>query len=152
MGVFLSINLSFISNHILNKLHQRYNYTDESIHAEEQKYSEPVMEDFSVGTEYSPPITEPEYVACSKSACTAPEVSSITNTNKDASSSKVVVVEPSSLVEMRRLMSCSNHYEVLGFLRNSNIDPKMLKKEYYKKVCNLNPYSQVFLKLKNSLS
>ncbi|XP_042441512.1 uncharacterized protein LOC122026861 isoform X1 [Zingiber officinale] len=139
LGVLLSMNLSFISNYILNKMHQRYNYTDESIHVEVQKDSEPVMEDFSVDTEYSPPITEPEHVECSKSACTAPEVSSITNTNKDASPSKVVVVEPSALVEMRRIMSCSNHYEVLGFLRNSNIDPKILKKEYRKKVLLVHP-------------
>ncbi|XP_074568333.1 uncharacterized protein LOC141824896 [Curcuma longa] len=139
LGVFLSLNLSFISNDILNKLHQRYNYTDESIHIEEQKDSEPVMEDFSIDTEYSTPITEPEDVACSKSACSTPEVSTITNTQKDASPSKVVVVEASSLVEMRRIISCSNHYEVLDFPRNINIDPKILKKEYHKKVLLVHP-------------
>lgn len=145
LGVFLSLNLSFISNDILNKLHQRYNYTDESIHIEEQKESEPVVEDsdFSIDTEYSTPITEPEDMACSKSACSTPEVSSITNTHKDASPSKVVVVEPSSLIEMRRIISCSNHYEVLGFLRNINMDPKILKREYHKKVCSLNSFISV---------
>ncbi|WOK91711.1 hypothetical protein Cni_G00402 [Canna indica] len=138
-GVFLSLNLSFISNDILNKLHQVYNCMDEAIHVEEQKESEEVMEDFFVDNEYSPPTTEDEDVASSKLYCTTPKASSLTNTDKEASSSKVVVVESTSLVEMERIMKCSGHYEVLGLLRNKSVDPKILKKEYYKKVLLVHP-------------
>lgn len=134
-GVFLSLNLSFISNDILNKLQHGYNCNDEGIHVEEQNESEQVMEDFSVDNEYSCPGTETEDVTSSTSACTAPKAESVANTHKDASSSTVVVVESTSLDEMKRIMNCSNHYEVLGFRKNTNVDSKVLKREYHKKVC-----------------
>lgn len=135
-GVFLLLNLSFISSGILNELNQGYNCNDEGIHVEEEKKSEQVMEDFPVDCENSCPTTEAEDVKSSKSACTTPKAASITNTQKDASSSKVVVVESASLAEMKRIMNCSNHYEVLGLLRDTNVDPNVLKKEYHKKVSN----------------
>ncbi|RRT36302.1 hypothetical protein B296_00058031 [Ensete ventricosum] len=105
-GVFLSLNLSFLSNDILNKLLQVY---------------------------------DAEEVVSSLSSCTTPKASYLTGIHKDASSSKVVIAESTSLVEMKRIMNSSNYYEVLGFLRNKIVDPQILKKEYHKKVLLVHP-------------
>ncbi|CAD5179968.1 uncharacterized protein LOC135641318 [Musa acuminata AAA Group] len=136
-GVFLSLSLSFISNDILNKLLQGYDGTDEGIH-EEQKEPEPFMEDFSVDSEDSPP-KEAEEVTSYMSPCTTSKASHLPSTHKDASSSKVVMVESTSLVEMKRIMNSTNHYEVLGFLKSKTVDPKIMKKEYHKKVLLVHP-------------
>lgn len=134
-GIFVALNLSFISHDILNNLLQRCDCTDEGTHVKEQKESKQVMEDFSVDSEYSPPTKEAEDAVDSKSFCTTTKASNLSNTKKDASSSKVVIMEPTSLVEMERIMNSSNHYEVLGLLRNESVDHNILKKEYHKKVC-----------------
>ncbi|URE46546.1 heat shock protein DnaJ [Musa troglodytarum] len=108
--------------------------TDEGTHVKEQKESKQVMEDFSVDSEDSPPTKEAEDAVYSKSFCTITKASNLSNAKKDASSSKVVIMEPTSLVEMERIMNSSNHYEVLGLLRNKSVDHNILKKEYHKKV------------------
>ncbi|RWW86563.1 hypothetical protein BHE74_00004652 [Ensete ventricosum] len=77
----------------------------------EQKESKQVMEDFSVDGEYTPPTKEAEDAVYSKSFSTTSNASNLSNTKKDASSSKVVIMEPTSLVEMERIMNSSNHYE-----------------------------------------
>ncbi|RRT47601.1 hypothetical protein B296_00039010 [Ensete ventricosum] len=77
----------------------------------QQKESKQVMEDFSVDGEYSPPTKEAEDAVYSKSFSTTSNASNLSNTKKDASSSKVVIMEPTSLVEMERIMNSSNHYE-----------------------------------------
>ncbi|KAJ8478429.1 hypothetical protein OPV22_022156 [Ensete ventricosum] len=138
-GVFLALNLSFISHDILNNLFQRCDCTDEGTHVKEQKESKQVMEDFSVDSEYSPPTKEAEDAVYSKSFSTTSNASNLSNTKKDASSSKVVIMEPTSLVEMERIMNSSNHYEVLGLLRNKSVDHNILKKEYHKKVLLVHP-------------
>ncbi|RWW32996.1 hypothetical protein BHE74_00012568 [Ensete ventricosum] len=136
-GVLLSLNISFISNDILNKLLQGYDGNGKGIHVKEQKEPEQVTEGFPFDSEYSPLTKETEDVMYSKSSCTTPKASNTSNTQKDASSSKVNIVDLTSLVEIQRIMNSLNHYEVLGFLRNKNVDPNILKKEYHKKVCNL---------------
>ncbi|CAL9178008.1 unnamed protein product [Musa hybrid cultivar] len=138
-GIFVALNLSFISHDILNNLLQRCDCTDEGTHVKEQKESKQVMEDFSVDSEYSPPTKEAEDAVYSKSFCTTTKASNLSNTKKDASSSKVVIMEPTSLVEMERIMNSSNHYEVLGLLRNESVDHNILKKEYHKKVLLVHP-------------
>ncbi|RZR74096.1 hypothetical protein BHM03_00032162 [Ensete ventricosum] len=77
----------------------------------QQKESKQVMEDFSVDGEYTPPTKEAEDAVYSKSFSTTSNASNLSNTKKDASSSKVVIMEPTSLVEMERIMNSSNHYE-----------------------------------------
>ncbi|KAJ6815503.1 uncharacterized protein M6B38_133385 [Iris pallida] len=73
LGLFLSLNLSFISNDLLNKLLQGYDGgaagANEGTQFEEQKESEPVSEDIPVDTEYSPPTNEAENVASCQSSC-----------------------------------------------------------------------------------
>ncbi|URE40528.1 hypothetical protein MUK42_06558 [Musa troglodytarum] len=138
-GVFLLLNLSFISNDILNKLLQVYDDASEGTHDGEQKEWEQFKEDFSVDSECSPPAEDAEEVVSSLSSCTTPKATYLTGIHKDASSSKVVIAESTSLVEMKRIMNSSNHYEVLGFLRNKIVDPQILKKEYHKKVLLVHP-------------
>ncbi|XP_008796784.2 uncharacterized protein LOC103712133 isoform X3 [Phoenix dactylifera] len=139
VGVFLSLNLSFLSNDLLNKLLQGYDDTNEGSHFEEQKSSESFVEDFSADAEYTPPTNESENVASVKSSCTTSTVPTVLNTQKEASSSKVIKADSMSLDEMKRIMNSANHYEVLGFPRNKSIDPKILKKEYHKKVLLVHP-------------
>ncbi|URE42187.1 heat shock protein DnaJ [Musa troglodytarum] len=86
-----------------------------------------------------PPTKEAEDAVYSKSFCTITKASNLSNAKKDASSSKVVIMEPTSLVEMERIMNSSNHYEVLGLLRNKSVDHNILKKEYHKKVLLVHP-------------
>ncbi|XP_064975714.1 uncharacterized protein LOC135618615 isoform X1 [Musa acuminata AAA Group] len=138
-GVLLSLNISFISNDILNKLLQGYDGNGKGIHVKEQKEPEQVIEDFLFDSENSPLSKETEDVTYSKSSCTTPKASNMPNTQKDASSSKVNIVDLTSFVEIERIMNSSNHYEVLGFLRNKNVDPNILKKEYHKKVLLVHP-------------
>lgn len=133
-GVFLSLILSFVSNNMLNKLFQRYDGNDEGVHGARKKEPKHVMEDFSVGSEYSTPTKEAEDVPCSQSSCITPKASGFPDTQKDASSSQIFIRQSTSLVEMKRIMSSSNHYEVLRCPRDEYVDLNMLKKEYHKKV------------------
>ena len=135
LGVFLSLNLSFVSNDLLSKLLQGYDSVSEGTHFEEQKESEPVAEDFPGYSEYSPPTSEVENVTTSKASCKTSATPNILNIQKDAPSSKVLKAESTSMDEMNRVMNSSNHYEALGFPRHKSIDPLMLKKEYRRMVC-----------------
>ncbi|XP_010923687.1 uncharacterized protein [Elaeis guineensis] len=139
VGVFLSLNLSFLSNDLLNKLLQGYDGTNEGLQFKEQKNSEPVVENLSADAEYSLPTSEDENVASFKSSYTTFRASTVLNIQKEASSSKVIKVDSTSLNEMKRIMNSTSHYEVLGFHRNKSVDPKILKKEYHKKVLLVHP-------------
>jgi len=135
LGVFLSLNLSFISNDLLSKLLQGYDSASDGLHFEEQKESEPVAEDFPGDYEYPPQTSEAENVTTSKASCKTSATPNVLNIQKDAPSSKVLNAESTSMDEMKRIMNSSNHYEALGFPRHKNIDPLMLKKEYRRMVC-----------------
>ncbi|KAJ6797618.1 uncharacterized protein M6B38_312190 [Iris pallida] len=143
LGLFLSLNLSFISNDHLNKLLQGYDGgaagANEGTHFEEQKESEPVSEDFPEDTEFSPPTKEAEDVASCQSSCKTSVTSTVSNVQKDASCSKVVKAESTSVDEMKRIMISSNHYEALGFTRHNNIDPIILRKEYRRMAVLVHP-------------
>lgn len=136
LGVFLSINLSFLSNDALNYLLQWCDNLSESTPTEEQMETESFTEeDFSTECEYSVPTDEPEKVqqpckSSSKPAAPAPLV----NKQKESSAKQVAKEDASSSIEMKRILSSSNHYEALGFVRNKKIDVILLKKEYRKKV------------------
>lgn len=130
LGVFLSLNLAFISNDLLSKLLQGYDGASENTHFEEQKESEPVVEDFPGDCECPSPTSEAENVTPSKSSCKTSVTPNVLNVQKDAPSSKVVKAESTSADEMRRIMNSANHYDALGFPRHKNIDPLILKKEY----------------------
>ncbi|KAH8518081.1 hypothetical protein H0E87_000044 [Populus deltoides] len=71
-GVFLSINLTFFSNDVLNFLLQWCDNVSESTQFEEHKESETVLEDeFSVECEFSIPVDESEKVQPCKSSSPA---------------------------------------------------------------------------------
>ncbi|XP_072952175.1 uncharacterized protein [Typha angustifolia] len=137
-GVFLTLNISFLSNDFLNKLFQGYDSTNENAKFEEPKDPEPVMEDLSGSCEYSPPTGESANVDSFKSSSSM-STTEVLNTQKDVSSSKVVKNDSTSIDEMKRIMDGLNHYEVLGFPRHKVIDLKLLKKEYHKKVLLVHP-------------
>ncbi|XP_010923686.1 uncharacterized protein [Elaeis guineensis] len=116
-----------------------YDGTNEGLQFKEQKNSEPVVENLSADAEYSLPTSEDENVASFKSSYTTFRASTVLNIQKEASSSKVIKVDSTSLNEMKRIMNSTSHYEVLGFHRNKSVDPKILKKEYHKKVLLVHP-------------
>lgn len=135
LGVFLSINLAFVSNDILNFLLQWFDNVSESSHSEEQKQSETIAEDdFSEECEYSTPSSESENLHSCKSSSKPAVTTSVVDHQKEVSANKVVKEQTSSIDEMRRILKCLNHYEALGFTRHKKIDAAVLKKEYRKKV------------------
>ncbi|OMP07785.1 hypothetical protein COLO4_07049 [Corchorus olitorius] len=138
LGVFLSINLAFFSNDVLNYLLQCFDNASENMHYEEQKESKPVMEDDLSGEcEYSIPTDEPEKVQPCKSSSKSATTSVISQ--KEFSAKQVVKEESSSADEMKRILNSTNHYEALGFARHIKIDAAILKKEYRKKAMLVHP-------------
>ncbi|KAL0009060.1 hypothetical protein SO802_010562 [Lithocarpus litseifolius] len=139
-GVFLSINLAFLSSDLLNFMLQWCDKMSESAHSEEQKPSARVLGDeFSEECEYFIPTTESENLHSCKSSSTPPVTSSVTNDHKESASSKAVKELASSVDEMKRILNCVDHYEALGFPRHKTIDAKILKQEYRKKAMLVHP-------------
>ncbi|XP_017980598.1 PREDICTED: uncharacterized protein LOC18594632 isoform X1 [Theobroma cacao] len=138
LGVFLSINLAFFSNDVLNYLLQCIDNASENTHYEEQKESKPVMEDDLSGEcDYSIPTDEPEKVQSCKSSSKYSTTSVISQ--KEFSAKRVVKEETSSADEMKRILNSTDHYEALGFPRHIKIDTALLKKEYRKKAMLVHP-------------
>ncbi|KAE8712980.1 putative ATP binding protein [Hibiscus syriacus] len=137
-GVFLSINLAFLSNDVVDYLLQCFDNASENSHFEDQKEPKSVMEDDLPGRcEYSIPTDEPKKVhqckSSSKSATT-----SVINQN-ELTTKRVVKEETSSTDEMKRILNSTDHYEALGFPRQVKIDAGILKKEYRKKAMLVHP-------------
>ncbi|ONM02086.1 Chaperone DnaJ-domain superfamily protein [Zea mays] len=139
LGVFLTLNLSFLTNDLLNKLVQGYEGSTEESQFEDMKDSDPVMDEFYRSCEFpSVPDSEPETVSCAKPYCSAP-IQDVLHVQKEEPPSKVVKSDSTSLDEIKRIMDGSNHYEVLGVPRNRSIDQKTLKKEYHRMVLLVHP-------------
>ncbi|XP_057487657.1 uncharacterized protein LOC130773744 [Actinidia eriantha] len=140
LGVFLSVNLAFLSNDVFNYLLQWCDNLSESTHVEEQKESESFTEDdFSGECEFSVPIDEPEKLPSCKSSIKTPATSSIINKQKESSGKQVVREDAISINEMERILNCMNHYDALGFPCHKKIDATLLKKEYRKKAMLVHP-------------
>lgn len=161
LGVFLAINLAFLSNDILNFLLQWFDNVSESSHPEEQKQSETVMEDdFAEECEYPIPPVESENLHSCKSSSKPPAVTtSVVDKQKEVLVNKVVKEQTNSIDEMRRILKSLNHYDALGFSRHKKIDAAVLKKEYRKKVffkfffcCPLFLFCFVVIKIASLLS
>ena len=134
-GVLLSINLSFISNDILNYLLPLCDNVSESQQFEEQKESESITEDDISGKcDFSVPIDEAEKMQSFKSSSKAAATTTVFSKQKESSVSQVVREDVSSVDEMNRILGSVDHYEALGFQRHKKIDAATLKKEYRKKV------------------
>ncbi|KAK5844186.1 DnaJ subfamily C member 14 [Gossypium arboreum] len=138
IGVFLSINLAFLSNDVADYLLKCFDNVNENMHFEEQKEPKPVMEDDLPGQcEYSIPSDEPQKVHSCKSSSTSATTSVINQ--KEFSAKRVVKEDTSSTDEMKRILTSTDHYEALGFPRHIKIDSGILKKEYRKKAMLVHP-------------
>ncbi|KAL4323863.1 hypothetical protein GQ457_11G014150 [Hibiscus cannabinus] len=138
LGVFLSINLAFLSNDLLNYLLQHFDNVSENMQYEEPKESKPVMkEDLSGECEYSIPSDESEKMQPCKSSSKSDTISVINQ--KEFSSIKVVKEEMSSADEMTRILNCTDHYQALEIPRHTKMDIAVLKKEYRKKAMLVHP-------------
>ncbi|MBA0641163.1 hypothetical protein Goklo_025744, partial [Gossypium klotzschianum] len=138
IGVFLSINLAFLSNDVADYLLKCFDNVNENMHFEEQKEPKPVMEDdFPGQCEYSIPSDEPQKVYSCKSSSTSATTSVINQ--KEFSAKRVVKEDTSSTDEMKRILNSTDHYEALGFPRHIKIDSGILKKEYRKKAMLVHP-------------
>lgn len=134
-GVLLSINLSFISNDILNYLLPLCDNVSESQQFEEQTESESITyDDISGKCDFSVPIDEAEKLQSCKSSSKAAATMTVISKQKESSVREVVREEASSVDEMNRILRSVDHYEALGFQRLKKIDASILKKEYRKKV------------------
>ncbi|XAR67292.1 hypothetical protein NMG60_11001992 [Bertholletia excelsa] len=140
LGVFLSINLAFLSNDALDYLLQNCDKLNESTHLEESTESELFTEDdLPAEYEYSVPINEDEKLHSCKSSSKEPAMSSFVSKPKESAGKEPVREEATSLDEMKRILSSRDHYETLGFLRHKRIDAMLLKKEYRKKAMLVHP-------------
>lgn len=146
LGVFLSINLAFLSSDLLNFLLQWCDNMSESTHFEEEKPSESVMEDdFSEECEYFVPTSESENLHSCKSSTKRPVTLSVISNHKESTASKVVKEQTTSVDEMKRILSSADHYEALEFPRHKMIDATILRREYRKKVCKIFTWPYGFL-------
>lgn len=138
IGIFLSVNLAFLSNDLLNHLLQGCDSASGSIHMEEEKEAESIAEDdFLRDFEYSIPTEETENVQSCKST-SKPSTTASVDVQKETSTSQVVKPDTSSVDEMKKIMDSVDHYEALGLPR-VNLDAGILKKEYRKKAMLVHP-------------
>ncbi|KAL0353427.1 UNVERIFIED_CONTAM: hypothetical protein Sangu_0924000 [Sesamum angustifolium] len=138
VGVFLAINLAFLSNDVLNYLIKWCDNLSESTHLDDRKESDSFVEDdFSTDCEYSASTElegEEEQKLHSCKSASKPASPSFVEKPKESSAEKVVRQDANSTIEMERILKSDNHYEALGFPRQRKIDVVLLKKEYHKKV------------------
>lgn len=134
-GVFLSLNLAFLSNDFLGYLFRLCESAEASPHFQEGKGSEPNFEDYSGDAEGFSHASEPEKVSSTKSSGRIPSSSNV-DVKAATSASGNVKTGSFPLDEMERILNSSDHYEALGFSRHKHIDVGVLKKEYRKKVCS----------------
>lgn len=141
LGVFVAINLAFLSNDVLNYLIKWCDNLSETTHSEENKDPDSFTEDdFCTKCEYSSPIeveTEEEKLKSCKSATKPASPSSFVEKPRESAAKSVVREDVNSVIEMERILHSGNHYEALGFPCQKKIDGALLRKEYHKKVCFL---------------
>lgn len=139
LGVFLTLNLSFLTNDLLNKLLQGYEGSTEEMEFEEMKDPHPGMDEFYPSYEYPPaPDSEPETVSSAKPFCASP-TQDVLHVQKEASPSKIVKSDSTALDEMKRIMDGSTYYEIFGIPRNRSADLKILKGEYRRMAMLVHP-------------
>ncbi|KAF8039320.1 hypothetical protein BT93_B1758 [Corymbia citriodora subsp. variegata] len=143
MGLLFGLNLSFISSDALiyflrNNIHQPQQPNDPPKQAkgmQGQSFNEPLHPSFSDA---------------------APGLSADRNSGTPSTSG--ANSEITSEDEVIRLLSCSDHYEALGFNRYENVDVSLLKREYRKKAMLVHPdknqgnekAAEAFKKLQNA--
>ncbi|KAL8256548.1 hypothetical protein R6Q59_031615 [Mikania micrantha] len=139
-GVFVSINLAFLSNDALNCMIQWSDNMSEKTHVEEPKIPESfVDDDFVSENEFSPPNDEPEKVHSCKSSSKPAATATVESKQKEPLTIPVVKEDGEAIKEMKRILGCLDHYEALDFSRYKKIDAMLLKKEYRKKAMLVHP-------------
>ncbi|GAB2284261.1 hypothetical protein Dimus_018727 [Dionaea muscipula] len=138
LGIFLSINLAFLSNDAWSFLLQCCDNLNEKAQCEDQKASESFPHAESEECEHTGPSDQSEKVHSYKSSHEVASVKHIV-VNQAECSTEVVKENRSSLIEMKRIISSFDHYDALGYPRHKKIDSAMLKKEYHKKAMLVHP-------------
>ncbi|KAH9621349.1 hypothetical protein KSS87_014796 [Heliosperma pusillum] len=149
LGPLLAVNLAFLSNDAFNYLLQWCDKLNDSARFEEHKASEAFTENnFSGESDFSILSDEPEEQSSSNSAGkttskapskTTSDSAFVLKCQKKPPPSQVLREDKNSLSEMKRILSCADHYEALGFPRHRKIDAALLKKEYRKKAMLVHP-------------
>ncbi|CAK7326297.1 unnamed protein product [Dovyalis caffra] len=141
LGLLLALNLSFISSDIL------IYFLKNNINR--QRRSDRTSE-HSAGMEGRPGFFNGDSFETGPglSADRGPGIPSTSGTDSELTSEEEVV----------RLLSCADHYSVLGFSRHENVDVSVLKREYRKKAMLVHPdknmgnekAAEAFKKLQNA--
>ncbi|KAK6947254.1 DnaJ domain [Dillenia turbinata] len=140
LGVFLAINLAFLSDDILNYLLQWCDNLSETTCSEEQNETDAFTEDnFSGDSEFSVPPSEAEKLKSGKSFNETATTATVSRNMKDTACGQVAKEDANSVEEMKRILSSSDHYEALGVPRHKKINTLLLKKEYRKKAILVHP-------------
>ncbi|KAI3686117.1 hypothetical protein L1987_79789 [Smallanthus sonchifolius] len=139
-GVLVSINLAFLSNDALNCMIQWSDNMCEKSHFEEPKLPKSFVDDeFVSECEFSLPNDEPVKVHSYKSSTKPVATETVENTQKESLTIPVVKDDREAVNEMKRIISCLDHYEALGFSRYKKTDDVLVKKEYRKKAMLVHP-------------
>ncbi|XP_076952515.1 uncharacterized protein LOC143626254 [Bidens hawaiensis] len=140
-GVFISINLAFLSNDALNFMIQWSDNLSEKSHFEEEpKIPETFVDDeFVSESEFSVPNDEPEKVHSCKSSSKPAATATVEDKQKEPLTVPMVKDDRDAINEMKRILACLDHYKTLDFCRYKKIDAVLLKKEYRKKAMLVHP-------------
>lgn len=136
-GILVSINLAFISCDALIYVLNWCDAFSENTHFKEKKVPlSYVKDDFPAVIQFCDLADQAEQVGPCKSSGKPAVMPTFVNKPKKASTIYMPAIKNrvSAINEMRRIMSCVDHYEVLGYSRYKKIDATLLKKEYKKKV------------------
>ncbi|KAK1406904.1 hypothetical protein QVD17_38513 [Tagetes erecta] len=160
-GISVSINLAFVSNDVLNCMIQLSDNLSEKSHFEEPEihksfvdneksfvdYEKTFVDDkktfvddeFVSESEFSLPNDETEKVHPYKSSTKPVATETVDDKQKEYLTIPLVKDGGEAINEMKRVISCLDHYEALGFSRYQKIDVVLLKKEYRKKAMLVHP-------------
>lgn len=142
LGLFLGLNLSFLSTDVLTYFLRR-NVDEQGSHysTEQDRQTSSGSGHFNGGPSHSSPADD---ASSSRSA----GIPSTSGCETDLTSEG----------EVLRLLNCNDHYSALGFARFENIDVSLLKREYRKKAMLVHPdknmgnekAAEAFKKLQNA--
>ncbi|GAB2230855.1 hypothetical protein Droror1_Dr00015150 [Drosera rotundifolia] len=138
LGIFLSINLAFLSNDAWIYLLRCCDNLNERSQCDEEKASHSTPHAESEEHQYSNSTDKSEKFHSNKSSHEAASPKRII-INQAERSTEVVKEGNCSLLEMKRIISSADHYDALGIPRQKKIDGLLLKKEYRKKAMLVHP-------------
>lgn len=148
LGLFVGLNISFISSDILINFIRNNPRDQESVPHDRFTQSQSRANHFHGDHAQSSPMSD----------ASQPRASRAEERNAGAPSTSGSETELTSEDEVARLLNCSDHYSALGFTRYENIDVLLLKREYKKKAMLVHPdknmgnekAAEAFKKLQNA--